>query len=70
MPSLEQLLDADCVEGLALYKQPTGYTASVFFGVGDWSPREFATAPSDAIRKALTLHAPARPVAVLAPPPY
>lgn len=69
--TLVDLLDAAEIEGLALDKQPTGYTASIFFGldcaVGKWSDRVFASTASEAIEKALRA-LPVRPV--LAPPPY
>lgn len=68
---LSQLLDSFVPEGLAVDKQPTGYTASVFYGMegaeGQWSPRVFAGTASEAIAKALKLHG-VRPVVSLAPP--
>lgn len=79
--SLSQALDSFAPEGLAVDKQPTGYTASIFYGlqggVGDWSPRVFAGTASEAIEKALKLHGvrlstPSRsdaPVPIC-PPPY
>lgn len=72
--TLADALDAAEVEGLAVDKQPTGYTASIFYSVGNWSPREFAATASEAIEKALRLHGSKKPVAPvtmpLAPPPY
>jgi hypothetical protein len=86
MQNLSDLLDAANIEGLALDRQPTGWVASLSFppgyGPGSWSPLEFATTPSEAIAKALRLHAPrvepapvqVAPVAdtppALCPPPY
>lgn len=73
MPDLSDLLDAANIEGLALDRQPTGWVASLSFppGYGNWSPLEFATTASEAIAKALRLHAPAPqgPVASIVPPP-
>lgn len=68
MQNVFDALDAAQIEGLALDKQPTGWVASLSLppGHGNWSPLEFATTPSDAIRKALRLHGPVP----LAPPPY
>lgn len=77
---LTALLDATQVEGLALDKQPNGYTACVFLGldgaVGKWTERVWASSASEAIEKALE-GMPVRPVVevapapvVLAPPPY
>ena len=79
--SLEELLDSVDIEGLALDRQPTGWVASISFppGYGNWSPLEFSTTASGAIRKAIEKHAPAStassaaglpPLPVLAPPPY
>jgi hypothetical protein len=80
-----ELLDSLSPEGLALDKQPTGYTASIFLGldgaVGKWTERVWASSASEAIEKALravsrpTLApsqevAPAPVVSSLAPPPY
>jgi hypothetical protein len=73
--TLAELLDAANIEGLALDRQPTGWVASLSFppGYGNWSPLEFATTPSEAIAKALRLHAPRVetlvPVASIVPPP-
>lgn len=76
---LATMLDSFAPEGLAVDKQPTGYTASIFYGIGDWSPRVFAGTASEAIEKVLKLHG--RPIPIcqpsrsdapvsLAPPPY
>lgn len=71
MQKLSELLDAAEFDGLAIDKQPTGYTASIVTGTSDWSPREFAASPSEAVEKCLRLHGRVRVVApVLAPPPY
>lgn len=71
MQTLEELLDAAQIEGLALDKQPTGWVASLALDEGRWSPLEFAVTPSDAIRKALRLHGPVPSApAPICPPPY
>lgn len=78
LPRDVELLDAADFDGLAIDKQPTGFTASILLGLveggGNWSPREFAASPSEAVAKCLKKHAakvPTVPLApVLAPPPY
>jgi hypothetical protein len=75
MMDLAALLDAADFDGLAIDKQPTGFTASILAGTSDWSDRVFASSASEAIEKCLKKHAaakvPAAAVApVLAPPPY
>lgn len=64
------LLDAAEFDGLAIDKQPTGYTASIVTGTSDWSDRVWAPTPSEAVEKCLRLHGRVRVVAPLAPPPY
>ena len=66
--ALATLLDSLAPEGLAVDKQPTGYTASIFYGLADWSPREFASTASEAIEKVLRLHGRQEVAPVLAPP--
>jgi hypothetical protein len=72
--NISEVLDAAELEGLALDRLPTGYTASIMLAIGDWSPREFAASASGAIAKCLRLHAPpkaipaAPPLAKMAPP--
>lgn len=66
--SLSQVLDSCQFDGLAIDKQPTGFTASILIA-GTWSPYEFATSPSEAVLKCVRLHAPTR-TAPLCPPPY
>lgn len=77
--SLSALLDSTPIEGLAVDKQPTGYTASIFLGldgaVGKWTDRVFASTASEAIEKALVALGPHQEVpapapVILAPPPY
>lgn len=80
LPRKMDLLDAALIEGLAVDKQPTGYTASIFLGldgaVGKWTDRVFASTASEAIEKALVALGPRQEVqeapapVVLAPPPY
>jgi hypothetical protein len=65
---LAALLDAAEFDGLAIDKQPTGFTASILAGTSDWSDRVWASSASEAVEKCLKKHAPAR--TVLAPPPY
>lgn len=74
MQKLSELLDAADFDGLAIDKQPTGYTASILFGLvdggGDWSDRVWAPSASEALEKCLKKHAPRPVTPVLAPPPY
>lgn len=67
--SFKELLDAADFDGLAIDKQPTGFTAAILIA-GVWSTYEFATSPSEAVAKCLRLHGQTRVVASLAPPPY
>jgi hypothetical protein len=75
--SLSQVLDAAEFDGLAIDKQPTGFTASILIAPDGWSPYEFATSPSEAVVKCVRKWG--RPVAPpsrsdapapLCPPPY
>jgi hypothetical protein len=55
----------DRVKGIMITNVHTGFNASVRFEGGEQSPYEFASTPSEAVAKALRLHAPSLP-----PPPY
>jgi hypothetical protein len=66
--SLIDTLNATPFVGLAVTFVHTGYTASIEFENGQWSPNEFGTCASDAILKAIRLHAPAPSVKAAAPP--
>lgn len=73
MVSLNDLLDGAPFVGLAVTFVHTGYNASIEFEDGQWSPNEFGTSASDAIRKVFAKHAPSPPTPLaspLAPPPY
>jgi len=61
LPDLSQTLDALPFVGLAVWKTPDGYAASVEFQDGHWSPDAFGATPSLAIAAALL---------PLPPPPY
>lgn len=70
MQKLSELLDAAEFDGLAIDKQPTGFTASMVTGTSNWSDRVWAPSASEALEKCLRLHAPRPVTPVLAPPPY
>lgn len=72
MSDITDALDTTPFIGLAVTFVHTGFNASIEFTDGAWSPQEFAPTASEAILKALKLHAP-KPVAPapVAPPlPY
>lgn len=67
----------DRVKGIMITNVHTGFNASVRFEGGEQSPYEFAATPSEAVAKAMRLHAPSLPTpskseapVPLCPPPY
>lgn len=63
---LTKILDDTPFLGLAVTFVHTGFNASIEFENGQWSPHEFGGTASEAILKAIRLHAPV----LLSPPPY
>jgi hypothetical protein len=56
--SLIDTIDSTPFEGLAVTNVHTGFNVSIEFERDQWSPAVFGTSPSDAILKAIRLHAP------------
>jgi hypothetical protein len=66
--SLIDTIDNTPFQGLAITNVHTGFNVSIEFERGKWSPAVFATSPSEAILKAIRLHAPAPSEKAAAPP--
>jgi hypothetical protein len=58
--SLIDTIDSTPFQGLSVTNVHTGFNVSIEFERDQWSPPVFGTSPSDAILKAVRLHAPKR----------